>query len=102
MSLSGVSSDNSSTSEVESRESPSHNSSGDSSSSQSASNPLSVASSGNSAVGTSLVLESSDDSVLDGPADVSLVLTLSPGGTFLSLSSVESSDDSSTSPGTGP
>lgn len=90
------------TSEVESSESPCDDSSSESSaSSESASDPLSVSETSNSAVGTSLVLESSDNSCFGVPADVSLVLALSPGDASRAAS-VESSDDSSTSPGTAP
>lgn len=103
LSLSSESLDDSGSFEVESSEAPSDDSSAssDDSSSQGASNPLSVSETGNSALGTSLVSESSDNSWFVLPADVSLVLSLSPGGAS-HATSVESSDNSSTSPGTSP
>lgn len=106
LSLSSESLDDSGSFEVESSECPSDDSSAssdssDDSSSQGASNPLSVFETGNSALGTSLVSESSDNSWFVLPADVSLVLSLSPGGAS-HAASVESSDNSSTFPGTSP
>lgn len=98
--MSGISSDDSGSCKSPFWECPSCDFS-DNSSSQGASYPLSVSLLSNCAGSSSLVLEGSDDLWSVQPADVSSLIALSPDGTSV-RSSVESSNDSSTFPGSGP